>query len=524
MLYPANSAESYNLTESVEQLSPGQVLHVPAGHYNANHCGVNVLANNVTISGYPGSVVINCSGSDRHFVVSGHNVVLEGLTLLHGSSSHVLCNESHLSCPASLDGGSVLALGQNLTIKDCAIRHCLASEHGGAVSVRTPGAVTRLHGVEISDCGASRGGAVWALGPVVAENCTLRGNTAMLDGGAVMLQGPGVSLIMGRTECSGNVALRNGGCVALLAQSDPVVECCTGRTDGGLVTLSDGTVLRSNAAALRGGGVYIQDGGGLQAFGGPEGVALSLNSAKYGGAVAVRSFSEYDVAGNVTVSGNSAALNGAGFNMGCCSAGRLWGAATVEGNVAGGPGVMAVGGGFYMPSDCELHLAGDVRVLSNQAMGGWGGAVYVQLGSTLWAGDRVSIAGNSAVMGGALSLLFGSWGFVDGDVRLEGNGAVYGGAATFQGSELRVGGRAVMADNTGDWTYGYGGAVYMDGATLRLADDAQVPRGARRGAARRGGRGPAGPARGLAFWAGGRAREAVARRERDVGRGRGNRH
>ena len=210
----------------MQTLADNQILEIPPGNYNSSDCGINITANNVVLRASFGTVVIDCSASERQFIISGSNVTIDGIILRHGSSYMDECAGDHLLCPHKLDGGCILIFGNHTTVKNCSLMGCWAAQHGGALSIVNEDSFVLLQRTNVSHSDAAHGGGLWSRGLLELEDCVLVSNTARMHGGAVSAQGPRTFLAARRTLLSNNAALYGqGGAISLMVSNQSSAGC-----------------------------------------------------------------------------------------------------------------------------------------------------------------------------------------------------------------------------------------------------------------------------------------------------------
>ena len=465
-------SSSSTLKESIELLVKGQIFDVPPGYYNSTDCGINISADDVTIRASRGKVSIDCAGEDRHFIVEGNHVQIEGLTLLHGGSQSQPCTTG--ICPR-LDGGCLLILGTNTVITDSVFIDCTAVHNGGAISIFTRGSSVLIKDVTIFNCTALRGGGVWSDGLLTVEDSNFSQNTADIDGGAIFLQGPASSLSAQRTFFGRNSAVVGcGGGIALRTTSRiSGDQICGAIMNGGTVTLTDGVAFHENTAGYTGGAVYAQEEAVLIVHGAPGEVHFWNNSAGGGGAVHIRTCSFFAFSGRANLSGNYATDGDCGaLYVSSSTTGSISGDVVFEGNVASEAN-WGYGGAIFVSYASDLDISGNVSFISNLALSGAGGALYAQY-STVSVTGMVAFRGNVAYVGGAATILGPGTLRFDGDVQLVGNQAMNLGGAVYaqnEGTFLEMAGNVTIAGNTAS---AYGGALCAWTATISVGGNATL--------------------------------------------------
>jgi predicted outer membrane repeat protein len=175
--------------------------------------------------------------------------------------------------------------GGDVTVQACTMDGNRADQDGGAVHGSALGAVTLVDTTLTFNEAGGDGGAVWAS-TLQVERSTLSDNRAD-RGGAVLLDG-GDAILDADTVFFGNTATTDGGAVAVVGPH--LLEFGTydenlARADGGAVWLGPGAtfldgIVRRNRAVGAGGGVWAEAGSSL------ETLTLTGNVAGRGAGVA----------------------------------------------------------------------------------------------------------------------------------------------------------------------------------------------------------------------------------------------
>jgi hypothetical protein len=306
---------------------PGELAICP-GDWNLN---LVVNANGVTIRGAgEGNTTLDASG--RGSVISAANVrglVIEDLTLTGGDATH---------------GGGIYLSNTDATVERVTLSGNSADYDGGGLYAYR--------------------------GSVTLDGATVESNTAT-SGGGVYLEDTTGALIS--TEIGANEASSYGGGLYTrtteLTSTDAFIHDNEAQWGGGVwvydassATFS-GTVLLSNYASLRGGGLYAHSDSVVSFTDGDE---ISGNSsADQGGGVFLYS-SELSMDGAEVI--NNTAIDGAGFYLLTDCYAELTDTAT-SGNTA-----TDLGGGFYVYDASEVVMSGG-EVSENSASSG--GGLYI---------------------------------------------------------------------------------------------------------------------------------------------------
>lgn len=250
-----------------------------------------------------------------------------------------------------------------------------------------------ISGLEFVNGQAAKGGALFAQGDLVVEDCEFTENSASNFGGAIYVEG---DLSLTDTVLTLNTAGQNGG--GAFAMGD--------------ITISDCQITQ-NEATFGGGGV--SSAGSVTVNGG----VISQNEATFGGGVFA--------AWNVTVEDgqideNSASVDGGGVYA---SMGNAYiNGGTISGNTAGneGGGVNAIG-----------VTMNDGVVADNEALKG--GGIYAFNADVVVNGGEIS--GNEADKGGGIYAANADWG--SGDITVNG-GSITGNTANTGSAAYAVSG------------------------------------------------------------------------------------
>ena len=361
---------------------------------------------NITLKN--GKWLSNHSGGAGVYVNSGGTLIMKGSSIIE-------------NCSADNSGGGVYVSGGTFEMHDTSkITGCSANKEGGGVYVQQGGTFKMHNSSAIISCSANKGGAIFVNGATVnITNCTLKGNEAVSDGGAIYAQKEGSTAstvtISGGTiggtgtdeknkvtgkwhfgggifvdnDCTltldsvriiGNEAWRAGG-VRANRSTVKMTNCTiknnktTGDDDsggGGVYTFMGkltmtGCTITGNEAATNGGGLNV------------EGTATNItnctftgNTAKNGGGIYTKK--EEGTPPTVTISG-----------------GTIGGTDTDKANKAAGTGSDGNGGGIYIGEDCKVTLQNNgstgCTITGNTAQRG--GGVYVKGGTFKMSGSAV---------------------------------------------------------------------------------------------------------------------------------------
>ena len=367
---------------------------------------------NITLKN--GKWLSNHSGGAGVYVNSGGTLIMKGSSIIE-------------NCSADNSGGGVYVSGGTFEMHDTSkITGCSANKEGGGVYVQQGGTFKMHNSSAIISCSANKGGAIFVNGATVnITNCTLKGNEAVSDGGAIYAQKEGSTAstvtISGGTiggtgtdeknkvtgkwhfgggifvdnDCTltldsvriiGNEAWRAGG-VRANRSTVTMTNCTiknnktTGNDDsggGGVYTLMGrltmtGCTITGNKADTNGGGLNV------------EGTATNItnctftgNTAKNGGGIYTKKIESTPA--TVTISGGT--IGGTDTDK----ANKATGTGSEEGN----------GGGIYIDEDCKVTLQNNgsigCTIAGNTAQRGSGvyvnGEIFTMSGNTKIAVDN----------------------------------------------------------------------------------------------------------------------------------------
>ena len=251
--------------------------------------------------------------------------------------------------------------------------------------------------------------------------------------------------------------------------------------NGGILNLYSGQITQSygqkgtgsNESNKYGGGVYVNNGGTFNMYGG----TITKNDANYGGGVYVKSgtFNMYGgtIENNTGSMGyNKLSFGGAGVYVEASGNFIMNNDASVTENTigygsTGGAGVYVNGGTFEMHDNASV--TGNKAHNSN-SNGSCGGGVYVNSGTFTMNGNA-SVTGNKATLGtlnGAGVYVLGGGTFTMNDkASVSGNGneanTTYGGGVYVNGGTFTMNNSASITGNKANNKNTYGGGVYVSG-------------------------------------------------------------
>lgn len=361
-----------------------------------------------------GAVRLTATNS-RHFNVGGGDITLtfDGNVILDGggSAGGIHCTASNLTlnnsvirnCKIAMNGGGIFA-SRDITVNGCTFSDNSGGAGGGGAiwssadltvhSTTFTGNTSFVgagiyavgnanvynsvftgntaQGAEAGGTGSSGGGAVYARGSIVADNCTISGNKAGNGGGICSYQ----------STANDTITVKNGTKITGNQSLSPAGSCGGGAiySTNSRVIIEDGEIV-GNASVTSGGAIYSD--GGLIVTGG----IVSRNTAGTGGGAA-------RVYGPVmSVSGGEISYNTAGRYGGAVMTGAavavVSGDARIYGNISNGTGIYDGGGGLSLYY-CTLTVSGG-EISGNTAAHANGGGI-----GDYW-GSAVNVIGGSII-------------------------------------------------------------------------------------------------------------------------------
>ena len=363
---------------------------------------------NITLKN--GKWLSNHSGGAGVYVNSGGTLIMKGSSIIE-------------NCSADNSGGGVYVSGGTFEMHDTSkITGCSANKEGGGVYVQQGGTFKMHNSSAIISCSANKGGAIFVNGATVnITNCTLKGNEAVSDGGAIYAQkegstastvtisggtiggtgtdeknkvtgkwqfgggifvDDGCTLTLYSVRIIGNEAWRAGG-VRASRSTVKMTNCTiknnktTGDDDsggGGVYTFMGtltmtGCTITGNEAATNGGGLNVE--GTITNI---TNCTFTGNTAKNGGGIYTKK--EEGTPPTVTISG-----------------GTIGGTDTDKANKATGTGSDEGGGGIYVGEDCKVTLQNNGSTgctITGNTAAKHGGGVYVN-------GKTFTMSGNAKI-------------------------------------------------------------------------------------------------------------------------------
>ena len=247
------------------------------------------------------------------------------------------------------------------------------------------------------------------------------------------------------------------------------------------MSIHGSTTFIGNSAGQYGGGISAQDysnvnisgyttfsgnsannGGGVSAeYSSNVRISASAtfihNSASYGGGVSVQKYSNVEVRGNTTMRGNSA-IYGGGIGAQYNSKVEIGGNTTFIGNSAG-----QNGGGVNVQYSSNVNISRNTTFSGNSAC--YGGGVYAELKGTVNISGNTTFSDNSAAQyGGGVSAVTSSIVNINGNTIFRNNSATNGGAVSAQwSSNVDISGNISFRDNSAN-----------DGGGLSAQDNSNV--------------------------------------------------
>ena len=223
----AGSVTSLAAAITFANANPGTDVIVPSGTYNLATLttpGQLTLSANVTISGTPGSTIIEANASAntagyRVFEIGGGtNALIDGVTISNGAIS------------GQQGGGIAVDANATLTVDNCTVSDNFAAVGSGIANAGT----LMVDICTLSDNFGTVGGGIYNTGIATLDNSTLSRNTANLEGGGINNNG---TATIDNCTISGNTIISpgfGGGIYnsAMLTIDDSTVSGNTGSVAG----------------------------------------------------------------------------------------------------------------------------------------------------------------------------------------------------------------------------------------------------------------------------------------------------
>ena len=313
-----------------------------------------------------------------------------------------------------------------ITLKNTAISNQSTTGNGGAIKINSSTASASIDNVAFNNNAAVSGGAIWNKGQVELSDASFTGNTASSQGGAIFNQG---NMTVGATF-TGNKASQGG---AILNYGGT----------GTSLTVSDGSIFRSNEASSVGGAISHVDAGNM-VIGNDVLFESNVSVAGQGGAI-------HNQRGTTEIGNNAKFIN----------------------NIAKGYG----GGAIYQDTDSTVSsvtIGTNAEFIGNETETSHGGAIMNfngGNGAAMTIGDGATFDSNTAgKTGGAISNWGGKMALADAtftnNTAATNGGAIYNDTYYQDDSSFTISG----ATFTGNSAEEEGGAIYNAG-TMTLSGD-----------------------------------------------------
>lgn len=384
------------------------------------------------------------------------------------------------SCVAN-NGGGLFAVGQCVSLQDCAVSTCISEADGGGIWAQSSEPCSIAGTLLVGNSAGGDGGSIYAAGPItvtgagaisdssadgrggaicLADGARLEGylffnNDSGISGGAVHLHGAGCTVEgEGVMTFESNLTGGTGGAISTYGIDHHILNVrCELNTAGaggaigvgaGNVSIESCEIIQNDAGI--GGGLYATGEGVLSI----QNSTFELNEAGTGGGLYLRG---RDLAlSGVTCASNLVALDGGGIYLFNCTG-------SVTDSLIHLHEVVGAGGGVRM-DDCVVSFVG-CDVLQNIAGAGGGGGLYADGGSLefheclvqnnyaipgngggLWADvestlvEKTTFDGNAGYLGGGMFIDSGSSIILDSTVSS--NVAQFGGGTMCRSGSLAL--------------------------------------------------------------------------------------
>ncbi|HSN83753.1 MAG TPA: hypothetical protein VLS88_14310, partial [Polyangiales bacterium] len=334
-----------------------------------------------------GNLTIDGNQTDRVLYVAAPAVVeLRGTAITGGVA------------PATYSGGVAVAVGAELTLRECRIFGNLAGQHGGGLG--NAGITTIIDSELFENAAERRGGAIWNGGNLTLIDSVVSGNHALDDGGGIYNTNENGRVALERSVVKENLAEDAGGGIwtsgPMIELKDSAVIDNKARGGAGGIRLwhsatvraTDSTIAR-NVADREGGGILNDLGVVIL----EHTLVAENSSATSGGAIYNAADSILEVVDSMLMQ-NDAAHGGAVYSV---RATARFVRSAVVGNEASG-----LGGAFRLnqrgPSSFDLSLIN--CSLSGNKAGETGGGIANHRARVQFV--HSTVAGNDAPLGSAI--------------------------------------------------------------------------------------------------------------------------
>ena len=418
------------------------------------------------------------------FVENGSNSVVYGGAINLYNADGTISNCS-FEKNVSNYGGAINSCGTTaITITDTTFEQNVAKVNGGAIYAESSKSLTLVGGTFKSNSADNLGGAIRIKTTATTiDNVVFNNNAAGKEGGAIKTDGG--SLSIDRSEFSDNVAGNFGGAVQIWESTTVVINNTSftrNKTlyhDGGAIYLYGGSFSFENDAFTQNGADSVYVGGAVyveSSTGTIQSCSFVDNSAKWYGGACNFYKSSVDV-DDVTVTGNTAEINGGGFGINGQSAENVRmsivnslfennSAEETGGAISAGNGVeLAIkntsfennvahvnGGAVSFFQQATITLEGDVFKDNNAE--NFGGALYMQQDGNADVVNTV-MSNNEACSGGGIYSL-GNATFTN--CTLVDNEATDYGGGIYVGATIELRNSIVVLNTATDGTDVYGDA------------------------------------------------------------------
>ena len=251
-------SEYVSIESAIDAAVAGDIVWLAPGIYAET---IDVHGKAITVrGGGPGVVIDGTTLNDSLLVAKsgeGFGTVIEGLVFRNGR-----VGSSLILSPTLRVGGGAYIENSSPTIRNCVFEQCRAQFGGGGYFYRFNG---------------------------ILDNCVFRSNTALEDGGALLLFDAAGDVGSEVVDCSfeSNIAGNNGGALHIVSVGAPALRDCVIRQNqaqsnfGGGISwfrygvipgipdplIVDGSEIAENVAGRVGGGVYVHNPGVSAAIG-----------------------------------------------------------------------------------------------------------------------------------------------------------------------------------------------------------------------------------------------------------------
>lgn len=294
----ATTTYYYSLAEAVYSAINGDTIKILDSHTVDSAVNLAGKAINVTASSKVtlalkqgiyinnGSLTVTGASSSSNIVFAGEAENVKTFSLIKASGADSIVNLKNVTLTDGWNlngcGGLSLESGAKAELTNVLFDDCRSQQgYGGAIYVGASSSLT-MTSARIVDCSAVQGGAIYvatgAKAKLTSSNitkCSATGTSTATAGGAIYNVGETEIISTTISECK---SAGNGGAIyhegaSLVVKSSSNITSCKAEGNGGAVYVASGKklvvneVTFSDCSAVKGEGVYLENGGVVSAHG-----------------------------------------------------------------------------------------------------------------------------------------------------------------------------------------------------------------------------------------------------------------